>query len=157
MERNSGNVGKIAVVIIASVIFCLVAISLPRSQPSVSLNADISPKSFNTSQHATLTTNLENHDQQKPHSIQLRFITYESVHLLLGTNEIAKEVQGSGNYTYDLIMQPGQKIEQPFNVIVSTLPTGISKQEFSMKIQIFIDGKIEQSLEREITFEVREH
>jgi hypothetical protein len=78
------------------------------------------------------------------------------VHILLGTNEIAKEAQGSGNYTYDLVMQPGQKIEQPFSVVVSTLPTGISKQEFSMRIQIFIDGKIEQSLERKITFEVRE-
>jgi hypothetical protein len=155
MERISENAGKITVAIIALVI-SLVAISLIRSQPIVSLNADISPKSFNTLQYATLTTNLENHDQQKPHNIQLRFITYESVHILLGTNEIAKEAQGSGNYTYDLVMQPGQKIEQPFSVVVSTLPTGISKQEFSMRIQIFIDGKIEQSLERKITFEVRE-
>ena len=157
MERTSGNVGIIVAIIIALVIFSMVAISLPRSQPIASLNADISPKSFNTSQLATLTTNLENHDQRKPHGIRLRFITYESVHLLLGTNEITKEAQESGNYTYDLVMQPGQKIEQPFNVIVLTLPTGISKQEFSMTIQIFIDGKIEQSLEREITFEVREH
>jgi uncharacterized protein (DUF58 family) len=157
MGKDSGIVAIIAAVIIVLVILAMVTISLPRSQPIVSLTAEIHPQTFSTTELATLTTYLENHDQEKPHSIRLRFIMYDSVHLMLGTNEITKEAQGSGNYTYSLVMQSRQKIEQPFNVVVSTLPTGISKQEFSMTVQIFIDGEIEQRLEREITFEVRKH
>jgi len=120
----------------------------------VSIETNINPQSFKTSQKAFLSVKLENYDQENAHNVRLYFITHEFVGIFLGLDELAKGNLGSGNYTYDLILQPGQKVEQPFTVKVTSLPVGIAEQKFSITVEVLIDGILQDNLQREVKFTV---
>jgi hypothetical protein len=118
------------------------------------MEISISPRDFKTSQEAILKMSLENHDGERAHSIRLRLITHELVHIFIGSNELVKENVNSGNYTYSFDMQPGQEITQPFVAKVAALPIGIAEQTFSITVEVFIDGRIEKSMLQEVRFKV---
>jgi len=144
----------IFIIIIAIATFLVIALFYPKSNPVISMEISISPQNFKTSQEAILRMSLENHDEKRAHSIRLRLITHELVHIFVGSNELAKENVNSGNYTYSFDMQPGQEITQPFIVKVTALPIGIADQTFSITVEVFIEGRIEKSMLQEVRFKV---
>jgi hypothetical protein len=152
MERKTVIIliAVVAVIVIAAATFLIS--SFPASQPIVKFDASVSPQTFKTSQTATLSASFENLDQDKQHDMRLRLITNPLVHLSIGSDELTKEVADSGNYTYSFVLQPGQKIQQPFNVKVPDLPIGIPSQLLSITVEVFIDNQLESSLTKEVKF-----
>jgi hypothetical protein len=149
---------KILLVLVTFVIVIVIAVaaflvsSFPASQPIVKFDLSVSPQTFKTSEAATLSASFENLDQDKQHDMRLRLITNPLVHLSIGSDELTKEVADSGNYTYSFVLQPGQKIQQPFNVKVPDLPIGIPSQPLSITVEVFIDNQLESSLTKEVKF-----
>ncbi|MCJ7559542.1 hypothetical protein MUO79_02855 [Candidatus Bathyarchaeota archaeon] len=149
---------KILLVLVTFVIVIVIAVaaflvsSFPASQPIVKFDASVSPQTFKTSEAATLSASFENLDQDKQHDMRLRLIANWRVHLFIGSDELTKEVADSGNYTYSFVLQPGQKIQQPFNVKVPELETGIPSQPLSITVEDFIDNQLESSLTKEVKF-----
>ena len=149
---------KILLVLVTFVIVIVIAVaaflisSFPASHPTVTFDVSINPQTFKTSQAATLSASFENLDQDNQHALSLRLIANWRVHLFIGSDELTKEVADSGNYTYSFVLQPGQKIQQPFNVKVSELETGIPSQPLSITVEVFIDNQLESSLTKEVKF-----
>jgi len=154
MREKYGYGWIIFIIIIAIATFLMIALFYPRSSPVMSMKISINPQNFKTSQEAILKMSLENHDEERAHSIRLRLITHELVHIFIGSNELTKENVNSGNYTYSFDMQPGQGITQPFVVKVTALPIGIAEQTFSITVEVFIDRGIEKSMLQEVRFKV---
>ncbi len=154
MQRSGGMFRFVFIIAIALVIFAVVAISIPKAEPIISVSVAIDPDSFKTSQQAILTINLENKDLQNQHSVDLSFTTNEIVYLYLGQNQLQKQNIETGNYfSYNLILQPGQKTNQPFLVRVPTLPVGITDQHFSITTDSSADGQNSKQ-SQEVTFTV---
>jgi len=152
MKQNSGFAAPIVIVIIAIFVLAIFVIMLQPASPIVSMETKIEPRDFKISQGATLWVQLENHDQAHAHSLEFHFVTHQLVHIYLGHDELMREESDGVIYSYSLVLQPGQKTEQPFAVKVSTLPTGIPEQTFSITIKTFVDGKSGESLQQEVRF-----
>ena len=152
MERKTVIIliAFVLVIVIAAAAFLIS--SFPASQPIVKFDLSVSPQNFKTSEAATLSASFENLDQDKQHDMRLRLIANWRVHLFIGSDELTKEVADSGNYTYSFVLQPGQKIQQPFNVKVPDLPIGIPSQPLSITVEVFIDNQLESSLTKEVKF-----
>lgn len=142
MEERRGFAQFVAVLALVITISFIVWATLPRVQPVIEMDANINPDHFKTSQQSVLTLTLKNNDQANAHSIDFRFLTYPLVHLYIGVAQLMPETPDSGNYTYGFILQPAEKIEQPFVVKVSELPIGIASQEFSVRVKAYADGRL---------------
>jgi len=154
MEKNSGIVEVIVVMVLAIVIFAIVFSVVPKNQAVIEADARIDPQSFKNSHQSVLTLSLKNNDQASAHDVRLRFLTYHLVHLFIGSSELASEEPDSGNYTFDISLHPAQKTEQPFIVKVSTLPQGIANQKFSLKVEVYTNGNLITT--KEVKFDVEE-
>jgi hypothetical protein len=154
MRGKKGFVQVIAVLVMVIAIVIIVWAAFPRGQAVIEVDASINPQSFKSSKQSVLALTFKNNDQASAHSIRLRFVTYYLVHVYLGTQELTSEVTDSGNYTFDFVLQPAQKTEQPFVIKVSALPMGIASQEFSMIVEVYDDGKLATT--QRVTFKVEE-
>lgn len=142
MKGNQGVFQSIVVLFLALTIFLIVWAMLPQAQPTIEMNTSINPGDFKTSEQSVLRLSLTSNDQANAHSTEIRFVTYHLVHIYIGDTELRQETPDSGNYSFDLVMQPAEKTEQPFIVKVSALPTGIASQEFSIRIEAYADGRL---------------
>lgn len=140
-ERN-GFIQIIVVLAIALIVFLVLLLIFPKSQPIIGVETNINPQKFKTTQQSVLTLSLTNNDQTNAHTVELRFVTNYLVHIYIGASELAHQESGSGNYTYNTTLQPAQKTEQPFIVKVTGLPIGIASQEFSITVEVYVDARL---------------
>jgi len=154
MEEREGFAQFVVVLVMAIAIFLIIWAMLPKGQAIIEVNTNINPQSFKTSQQSVLTLSLKNNDKAIAHTIGLRFVTYHLVHVYIGATELTPEAPDSGNYTFEFVLQPAQKTEQPFVVKVSGLPTGIASQEFSMTVEVYADSRLTTT--QEVRFKVEE-
>lgn len=154
MEERQGLATKIVVLFLAIAVFLVAYEMIPRIQPTIEMDAKISPGDFKTSQQSVLELTLKNNDQANSHNMEFRFVTYNLVHIYIGASELNQVAPDSGNYSFGFILQPAEKTEQPFVVKVSRLPTGIASQEFSITVEAYADGKTVTS--REVRFKAEQ-
>lgn len=155
MYKETGSRVMMVVIMLVSVLAITILVSNPLSQsePIVSLTSSLNRDRFKTSENAILTLHLENHNESGVHIVRFRFVTDPLVKMCIGNSELTKETTESGNYTYCIILQPLQKTDQPFVVVVPRLPIGRPELKFSITIEAYIYNQLKHNQEVIFTVE----